>query len=310
MARSRVDPKDKLDVPQAPKAKLGDGARPRQSVRHLISADGSIDFDDNSGCRDFPADPEGAGWVPVSLDDLLPFDLPFQYKLLGGSYDTVNLNLNGNLAFGENTLGFDLVQEGSFPTFLFGTLNIPPVVAPFWADAKFLDFPPFIFYPGQDGGGEIWYKIEDDAFIVTFIEIQHGGDDPPLYNTFQVIVTNGTVDLKGYGPKNTCFCYDDMQWTKGGNANEDGFDGTPAVVGINKGNGVDFALVGTFDENSSTYNGSGNSDPPSGISWLDNKSFCFNAELGEFIFNTNPEIGLRQEQLRKLNMFDSASLRL
>jgi gliding motility-associated-like protein len=69
-----------------------------------------------------------------------------------------------------------------------------------------------------------------------------------------------------------------MQWTTGAaSGGVGGFGGTPASVGANRGNGIDYIQFGRFDHAGTDYDGPfGASD---GISFLDNKYFTFSTSV-------------------------------
>jgi hypothetical protein len=65
-----------------------------------------------------------------------------------------------------------------------------------------------------------------------------------------------------------------MQWTTGNASNGvNGFGGSPATVGINKGDGTTYALVGRFDHPGADYDGPGG--VVDGVDYLDSKRFTF-----------------------------------
>ena len=73
-----------------------------------------------------------------------------------------------------------------------------------------------------------------------------------------------------------------MQWTTGGaSQGVNGFGGTPATVGANKGDGTSFFQLGRFDQPGAAYDGGGGLND--GVSWLDNQSFFFNVCSGNNI---------------------------
>lgn len=92
-------------------------------------------------------------------------------------------------------------------------------------------------------------------------------------NDFQLIISDGTDPILPAG-SNAAFCYGDMQWTTGdASLGTNGFGGTPATVGANLGDGVNYIQLGTFDQAGTFYDGPyGLND---GISWLDNQQFFF-----------------------------------
>jgi Secretion system C-terminal sorting domain len=73
---------------------------------------------------------------------------------------------------------------------------------------------------------------------------------------------------------NVSFCYLLMQWASGDSSGGSaGFDGAPAYVGVNKGDGTHFAQFGAFDLPGYTWTNP--FDTASGIYWLNNKTFDF-----------------------------------
>jgi gliding motility-associated-like protein len=190
--------------------------------------------------------------IPTNDDGSFgPIALPFSYNLYGTNYEQVFINTNGNLTFEEAN---PVYSASGFP-------NDIPMVAPFWGDVD------------TSEGGNIYYKITNDALIVIWDQVEHY-EPSGKTNTFQVIISDGTSDLTPPG-RNTAFCSKDMQWTTGG-ASEgvNGFGGVPATVGINKGNNTDYLQVGRFDKAGSDYDGPGGNND--GIDYLDNQCFDFN----------------------------------
>jgi gliding motility-associated-like protein len=78
-----------------------------------------------------------------------------------------------------------------------------------------------------------------------------------------------------------------MEWTTGtASLGTGGFGGIPATVGVKRGDGVEFFLVGLFDQNSSVYDGPGvNND---GVNFLDDKLYFFNVCLPSGGLNNIP----------------------
>ncbi len=67
----------------------------------------------------------------------------------------------------------------------------------------------------------------------------------------------------------------------------------PASVGINKGDGDEYYLIGSFYSTSDEYKGPNNYLKLSGVNWLDDKGFCFDASNGFNINNLNPKLYVR-----------------
>jgi hypothetical protein len=202
-----------------------------------------------------PADP-----CQRNDDDVtLAIALPFSFDLYGTLHNQVYINNNGNISFGSS---FSTFTSTGFPIADF------PMVAPFWADVDTREMTT----------GVVYYKIEPTRLTVIWDHVGYYNTQADKLNTFQLIITDGTDPVVGVG-NNVCFCYDDMQWTTGSaSGGVGGFGGTPATVGVNKGDGVNFAQIGRFDHAGADYDGPGGN--PDGVSYLDNQRFCFDTSTG------------------------------
>lgn len=196
-----------------------------------------------------PNDDGSTGLIPI----------PFTFCLYGTNYNSLYINNNGNVSFGI-----------SYPTFSSNPFPDPSfvMVAPFWADVD------------TRGTGTVQYKITPTAMYVNWEGVGYYSSMTDKVNTFQLIITDGTDPVLPAG-NNIAFCYGDMQWTTGSaSGGVGGFGGTttgasPATVGINKGDGVNYLQIGRFDKPGVSYDGGYGSDD--GVSWLDNQSFYFNS---------------------------------
>lgn len=183
-----------------------------------------------------------------------PISMPFNFNLYGDLYNAFYLNINGNVSFLFDY--FTFTPDGfPNPDFI--------MVAPFWADVELTG----------DPVGNIKWKVTPTALYVNWSDVGYYSQHTDKRNSFQLIITDGTDPVIGVG-KNVSFCYKDMQWTTGdASGGVNGFGGSPAVVGANRGNGIDYIQFGTFDHDATDYDGPfGN---PDGVSWLDNKNFVF-----------------------------------
>jgi hypothetical protein len=143
--------------------------------------------------------------------------LPFTFSLFGQTYNSVYINMNGNLSFGQ--------MYSDFTSVVFPTSNFV-MVAPFWADVD------------NRGAGEVYFKqIGSTAFAVAWVGVGYFSNKTDKLNTFQVVISDGSRSVSGSESANICFCYGDMQWTTGDADNDDanGFGGNPATVGANRG---------------------------------------------------------------------------
>jgi hypothetical protein len=207
---------------------------------------------DNCSCLQdlndgFSVVPFSNGVAPLyrSDDGVSPsIALPFNFCLYGETINSVQIGVNGFINFGLQNPGF--------------SANPLPVTGldmavPFWAD---LD-------TRSEASGVVHYKLTEHALIVVWDGVSYypSGDD--LFNTFQVILTDGTDPLLPEG-RNIGFCYGDIQF---GGA---GFGGDFAIVGVNPGGVSDYISFGGFSTTSNLYEG-----PEglfSGFNYLDNLS--------------------------------------
>lgn len=179
--------------------------------------------------------------------------LPFQFNLYGDLYNTCYVNNNGNVSF--------LTPFGTYSSAAFPNSNFK-MVAPFWADVD-----------TRNGGGTVKYKLTPTALYVNWTDVGYFNQQTDKLNSFQLIISDGTNTDVGLG-STVSFCYKDMQWTTGSaSGGTNGFGGTPATVGANRGNGVDYIQFGRFDHAGVDYDGPFGAND--GISWLDNKNFVF-----------------------------------
>lgn len=181
-----------------------------------------------------------------------PISLPFNFDLYGVNYTSAYINTNGNITF----LGpVSTYSSYGFPYYV-------PMVAPFWGDVD------------TRNGGLIYYKVNSTNLIVTWNNVGYYSYQAGAPNTFQAILTDGNDPIVGIG-NNVAFNYGEMRWTTGNaSGGYGGFGGTPATVGINKGNNVDYVQIGRFNQNNSNYDGPGGS--PDGVNYLDYQCFNFN----------------------------------
>ena len=198
----------------------------------------------------------GPGVPPLYQNDdwsTVAINIPFNFCFYGTNYNSLYINNNGNVSFGTAYSDFTATP---FPNTLY------EMVAPFWGDVD------------TRGIGVVYYKVTNTAIIVQWDTVGYYDSYTDKVNTFQLIMTNGADPLIPNG-NNVSFCYRDMQWTTGdASGGTNGFGGTAATVGANKGDGTNYIQFGTFDSPGAAYNGPYGA--ASGIDWLDNQSFFFN----------------------------------
>lgn len=190
-------------------------------------------------------------------------NLPFEFSLYGEPYSTCYVNNNGNVSF-QNPYG--TYSASPFPTMSF------KMIAPFWADVD---------TRGDNGsnGGTVQYRVTPHALYVNWTDVGYYSMQVDKINRFQLIISDGT-DPAIPGGNNVSFCYGDMQWTTGAaSMGVNGFGGIPAIVGANKGDGLDFLQFGAFDHDSTDWDGP--FDNADGVGWLVDRHFSFSTSNEE-----------------------------
>jgi gliding motility-associated-like protein len=201
----------------------------------------------------------GPGVAPLYRNDdwsTASISLPFNFCLYGTNYNSCFINNNGNVSFGS---AYSTFTANSFPdpTYI--------MVAPFWGDVD----------TRNAQSGVVYYKLTPTYLIVQWDQVGYYSQSANLKNSFQLIMSDGSDPIISNG-NNVAFCYKDMQWTTGSaSGGSGGFGGTPATVGVNKGDGINYIQFGLFDQAGSNYDGPGGNND--GVSWLDNQSIYFNS---------------------------------
>ncbi|MFY7883795.1 MAG: nidogen-like domain-containing protein, partial [Dolichospermum sp.] len=183
-----------------------------------------------------------------------PINLGFSFNFYGTIYNQVWINNNGNITFG-----------GAFGTFSpTGFPSNTPMIAGFWADVD----------TRNAASTTVKYKISPGKLIVSWAGVGYYNTKGDKLNWFQIIITDGADASIGLG-NNVALNYGDMQWTTGdASGGSNGFGGTAATVGINKGDNTNFVQVGRFGLNNSAYDGGGGATD--GVNYLDYECFRFN----------------------------------
>lgn len=193
-----------------------------RNLRQLQNLGQPVDF---GTCLDLPAGrstgggPGNDGWTLAmgGNDDGSSSAVPlgFQFDLFGTNYGSVYINNNGNLSFETSYSSF---TSSGFP------VSGRKMVAPFWADVD-----------TRSGLGHVWQKQVGNTLAVAWDHVGYYSVQGDKRNTFQVMISDGNDPAMGLG-NNVCFCYGQMQWTTGrASGGVNGFGGTPATVGVNKG---------------------------------------------------------------------------
>ena len=189
--------------------------------------------------------------------------LPFNFSFYGTSYDSLYINNNGTISFSQPYFTFTAYP---FPD---PTFNM---IAPFWADVD----------TRSTNGGNVWYKVNPHSLIVVWDHVGYFSMMEDKLNTFQLIISDG-LDTLIPNANNVSFCYGDMQWTTGSaSGGSSGFGGSPATVGVNIGNGINYFQVGQFDTAGVNFDGPYNTNDQ--VDFLDGQEIYFD------LANTNSNI--------------------
>jgi hypothetical protein len=181
--------------------------------------------------------------------------LPFSFSFYGTTYNSVIINNNGNISF---TNPYNNFTAFPFPDPSFN------MIAPFWADVD----------TRSTNGGNVWYKLNPHSLAIVWDHVGYFSMMEDKLNTFQLIISDGQDTLVPAG-NNVSFCYGDMQWTTGAaSGGINGFSGSPATVGVNIGNGLDYFQVGQFDTLGTAFDGPYNTIDQ--VDFLDNQEIYFN----------------------------------
>lgn len=188
-----------------------------------------------------------------------PVALPFTFLLYGTEYNSVYVNINGNISL---ETPYSTYASSSFP------ITSYAMVAPFWADVDLRG-------PGE-GLNTVQYKVTPHALYVSWTNVGYFSQQTEKLNSFQVILSDGT-DPVIPGGNNVSFCFGNMEWTTGSvSGGTGGLGGTPATVGANLGNGVDYLQFGRFNQPGDAYDGP--FGQPDGVGWLIDRHFVFSTE--------------------------------
>lgn len=190
-------------------------------------------------------------------------NLGFDFCFYNQPRSSLFINNNGNVSFSGPFASF---TSTGFPSASFD------MIAPFWGDVDTRN---------ANGANTnlVWHQIFGTAgnrvMVVTWDAVGWYNSNNTETNTFQVALAE---NLNQFGTNlNAAFSYGDMGWTTGQASGGGPFGGTPATVGINRGNGVDYDQLGRFDHAGFDYNGGGANPPTSGVDWLEGSRHFFDA---------------------------------
>jgi len=203
-------------------------------------------------------------------DDSATVALPFNFNLYGALFNTTFVNNNGNISFGQP---YSTYTASGFPIADF------PMVAPFWGDVDTGYTSNYV--------GDVWMRFfdadssgTDETLVITWDSVGYYSQRGDKRNTFQLAISDGTNPIMGLG-NTTCFSYDQMEWTTGeASGGTDGLGGSPATVGANAGNGVDYFQIGLFDRQGTDWDGPGGSND--GVDFLVGQQICYTTTTSDF----------------------------
>jgi hypothetical protein len=192
-----------------------------------------------------------------------PLDLSWTFDFYGTAYNSIYINSKGSISFGNYLI--DWTPE-EFPN----TINEIAQVAGFWADSDYRS------------SGDIYYKIDQDAVYINFVDVGYYNNHDDLINSYQIIITptDGVILPDG---SNTQMCYLDMNWAHGDVGGSGGCCGDgPATVGLDDAPSTgDHLQYGRFNLLTDDYNGPYGAAPEDqdGVNWLDYKVFNMDAAV-------------------------------
>jgi len=189
------------------------------------------------GC--VPLLPVPGGGAPTGIlaanDDLssstinLTAAFPGGLNFFGGPFVDVVVNNNGNVTFGGSLYTY---TPSAFP--LSGGTAYP-MIAPYWGDVD-------TRAGGAPGTNYVWWYLEAGRMIVTWYDTGYYSIHDEKKMSFQMILTNavgceaGNFDVE--------FRYNKCEWTTGdASSGSGGFGGTPAQVGFDAHDGVNYVSV-------------------------------------------------------------------
>jgi hypothetical protein len=207
----------------------------------------------------------GPGLPPLYRNDDWSTDtvtLPFNFCFYGDTITKLFINNNGNISFGSPCSTF---TANSFPDTTFR------MVAPIWSDVDTRD---------SILSGVVYFKIFSNYMVVQWDSVGYYDSHADRRNTYQLIISDGNTSPLPE-QKNIGFCYKKMEWTTGDvSGGVGGLGGTPATVGVNYGDGVNYLQIGLY--NDSTYNYDGPYGANDGVASLSDQAFAFNVCVNNF----------------------------
>ena len=169
-----------------------------------------------------PNDDGGYG-RPIDLRPAFPGGLGF----FGRMFNTFYLNTNGNITFNGELSQY---TPDAFP------VANQPMIAPWWADVDTRG-------GGQPTNNSICFHIEPNRIVVTWHNVGYYSSHNDRLNDFQMILSTSGSCTTG-GDFDVEFRYNRCEWITGdASGGTGGFGGTPAQVGFDAGNRMNFVAL-------------------------------------------------------------------
>ena len=221
-----------------------------------------------------------ANVIPPNDDgSSIQINLPFAINFFGTTFNSLFVNNNGNVTFGQSLSEFT-------PSGLNTNNGGIPIIAPFWADVDTSAAAPGSQDPGSPPSGVVTFGVDTvnghQAFGVNYENVGYFSFHSDKLNSFQLILIDRS-DTGIPGAFDIEFNYDKIQWEAGDES--DGSDGLCTVasecaaVGYSNGTGnpgTNFQLSGSFTIGALLDNG------PAATSLIHNS--LNNTMLGRYLF--------------------------
>ncbi|MDO9017222.1 MAG: nidogen-like domain-containing protein [Deltaproteobacteria bacterium] len=169
------------------------------------------------------AGPTGMGAV-VAVDIRPAFAMGLNF--FGTTYNSVYVNTNGNITFRAALPSY---TPEPFP------VASQPMIAPWWADVDTRG-------GGQPSRNSICFATEPGRFIATWFNVGYFNAHNDRLNSFQLVLTDRSAVAAG--DFDVEFRYDRCEWITGdASGGTGGFGGTPAQVGFDAGDRMNFVAL-------------------------------------------------------------------
>ncbi|MEZ4406384.1 MAG: nidogen-like domain-containing protein [Polyangiales bacterium] len=168
--------------------------------------------------------PGGAGAaVAIDLRPAFPGGLNF----FGRTYTSFYLNTNGNITFRGALFTY---TPNPFP------VAEQPMIAPWWGDVDTRG-------GGQPTRNNICFHIEPNRIVITWNNVGYYSSHNDRLNDFQMVLSTSATCATA-GDFDVEFRYNRCEWTTGdASGGTGGFGGTPAQVGFDAGNRMDYVSL-------------------------------------------------------------------